>query len=88
MFIAGLQLKETSVSDAQESILSDILRETLRQGDTFCRWRPGEFLLLLPVADEERVEKIVKRIGERYERQCENQVLHFWYEPLQTAKEL
>ncbi|NMB12850.1 MAG: diguanylate cyclase, partial [Firmicutes bacterium] len=90
MFVAGLQFKGTSDIDAQESILSGILKETLRRGDTFCRWKPGEFLLLLPVTDRERVEKIIKRICERYQPQCgtTDQMLHYWYEPLGLVKEL
>jgi two-component SAPR family response regulator len=92
MFVAGLQLEETSDCSIEESvaILADILKETLRRGDTFCRWKPGEFLLLLPVTDRERVEKIIKRICERYQPQCgtTDQMLHYWYEPLGLVKEL
>ena len=92
MFVASLQLKGTNDDSAQESIavLSDILKGALRQGDKFCHWKPRQFLILLPVADEERVEKIIRRIGERYERQCDakDQILDSWCEPLQLVKEL
>ena len=92
MFVAGLQPKGISDDSVEESmaILSNILQETLRRGDTFCRWQPREFWLLLPVSDHARVEKIIKRIDACYQKQSNTQdeMLDFWYEPLQLVAEL
>lgn len=88
MFVAGIQLKETDNPDEHAAILSDILRETLRQGDTFCHWKPREFRLLLAVADPERAEKIIKRIVELYERQCDANQIDVWFEPLHLVRQL
>ena len=92
MFIANLQLNldKDERTEKSAAILSDILGETLRQGDTFCHWKPNEFLLLLPVPDEKRVEAIIKRITELYARQChaKDQPLDSWYQSLHLVKEL
>lgn len=90
MFVASLQLRSDDSVEEFGAVLSNILKETLRQSDAFCRWKPHEFLLLLPVADHDRVEKVIKRITELYGRQCgaESPVLETWYESLHQVHKL
>jgi two-component SAPR family response regulator len=88
LFVVGLRLKPDDSVEKFGIVLSNILKETLREGDAFCHWKPHEFLLLLPISGHDKVEKVIKRISELYGRQCDAKrpMLETWYEPLQVHR--
>ncbi len=49
--------------------LQNVLQQTLRRGDVFCRWNDTQFLVILPMVIAVDTGKVIKRISNQF-KQC------------------
>lgn len=55
-------------ADTAASVLSDVLRQTLRQGDVFCHANREQFFVLLTKLELKYVENVLQRVSDQFRR--------------------
>ena len=62
----GKMITNQSKLDSRSNCLRDAISVTIRHGDTYCKYSPSQFLLLLVGIDKESCKTVYRRILNRY----------------------